>query len=131
LQNLAGIDSDAMKHLRYVGSVAHQPAARDKTMVGVSRRYPVARCQRGKLPAPTNEECIGRDEQRIRMLAIKSSEGRVDLEDRTRIVGLDLEPQDGGGLLGVANCVPRDGSVGRIDEHGDTHGLRDQLMQQP
>ena len=103
----------------------------DKITIRVTRRYLVARCQRGKLPSLADEECVGRDEQRIGMLATKSSEGRVDLGDRTRIVDLDLQPQDWGGLLRVAHCVLRDGSVGRIDEHGETHGLGDQLMQQP
>jgi hypothetical protein len=74
---------------------------------------------------------IGCDEQRSGMLATKSSEDRVDLGDRTRIVDLDLQPQGWGGLLRVAHCAFRDGSVGRIDEHGETHGLGDQLMQQP
>jgi hypothetical protein len=71
-------------------------------MARVGRRYSVARRQGGKLPTPANEECIGRDKQRIGMLATKSSEGRVDLGDRTRIVDLDLQPQGWGGLLRVA-----------------------------
>src|SRR5258707_13635962 len=65
------------------------------------------------------------------MLATKSSEGRVDLGDRTRIVDLDLQPQGWGGLLRVAPCVLRDGRVGRIDQHCETNGLGDQLLQQP
>ena len=75
-----------------MSAVAHQPAPRDKITGRESRRYPVARRQRSKLPAPADEECIGRDEQRIGMLATKSSEGRVDLDNRTRIVDLDLQP---------------------------------------
>jgi hypothetical protein len=77
VQDLAGIDPDSMKHVQYVGSVAHQSTPGDKIMTRVSRRYSVARRQGGKLPTPANEECIGRDKQRIDLLATKSSEGRV------------------------------------------------------
>jgi hypothetical protein len=114
LQDFAGIDSDLIEHVREVGSVAHQPAGGDKITIRVTRRYLVARCQRGKLPSPADEECVGRDEQRIGMLGAKSSKGGVDLADRTRIQDLDLEAEGGGRLLHVVYCVLRDGDISRV-----------------
>ena len=51
LRMLPGIDADLTKHVREVGSVAHQPAGCHKFTDRISRRNPVARRQGGKLHA--------------------------------------------------------------------------------
>ena len=51
LEDAAGINADLTKHVREVGSVAHQPAGLDKITLRISRRNLVARRQGGKLHA--------------------------------------------------------------------------------
>ena len=79
LEDVAGIDADLTKHVRDVGSVAHQPAGCDKITIRISRRNPVARRQGGKLHAAAGEECVGSDEEGIGALARKGGKGRIDL----------------------------------------------------
>jgi hypothetical protein len=52
-EDAAGIDADLMKHVREIGSVAHQPANCHKFTVRISRWNPVSRRQGGKLAAAT------------------------------------------------------------------------------
>src|SRR6516165_1544224 len=65
LQDAAGIQADLMKHVRKIGSVAHQPASFYKFTVRVSRWNPVASRQGDKLDAAIGEECIGTDEEGV------------------------------------------------------------------
>jgi hypothetical protein len=68
------------KHVRDVGSVAHQPAGCHKFTCRISCRNPVARRQSGKLHAAGSEERIGSDEKAIGALARKGGKGKAPVK---------------------------------------------------
>src|SRR5262249_12894587 len=96
-----------------------------------SRRYPVARCQGGKLDAAAEEECIASDEEGIRALAFKRGKGRIDLADRTGVKDLDLQSDGGGGFVHGLQCGLSGVRIDRIDEHSNTNGPGHHVMQEP
>src|SRR5215471_9064064 len=95
LEDGTGIEADLMKHVREVGSIAHQPAGCHMVADRINRRNPVVRRQGGKLHSAADEKCVASDEEGIGMLARKSSKGRMDLADRTGVEDLDLQPEGG------------------------------------
>ena len=59
----------------------------------------------------------------------QGSKGRVNFADRIGVEGqLDLKPHGGGGFLHIPQRGLGDPSVCRIQEHGNTNGLRHQVM---
>ena len=99
LKDAAGIDADLTKHVREVGSIAHQPAGCHMVTDRINRRNPVVRRQGGKLHSAADEESVASDEEGIGALARKGGKGRVDLADRTGVEDLDLQPEGGRGFL--------------------------------
>jgi hypothetical protein len=83
------------------------------------------------LHSAAEEECVGTDEEGIGALARKHGKGCIDLEDRAGVEKPDSQPHGAGGFLHLAECGLGIRGVGRIDEHGNTHGLGHQLMQEP
>jgi hypothetical protein len=116
--------------VRQVGSVAHQPASYDELAVRKSRSNPSARRQGGNLHAARKKECVGADEKGIGAVVRKGGKCRIDLPDRSGIESLDLQPDSEGSLLHVPQCSFSNRSIGRVEEHGNTHGLGHQLMQE-
>ena len=45
------------------------------------------------------EECVGSDEEGIRVLACKAGKGRIDLATRAGVEDLDLQPENASGFL--------------------------------
>src|SRR5262249_31927962 len=101
LEHGTGIEADLMKHVREIGSIAHQPAGRHMITDRINRRNPVVRRQGGKLHSAADEECVASDEEGIGALARKSSKGRVDLADCTGVEDLDLQTGSGRGFLSL------------------------------
>jgi hypothetical protein len=92
LEDAAGIDASLTKHVREVGSVAHQPAGCDIIMSRIGRRNPVARRQGDKLNAAADEECVGSNEEAIGALARKVGKGLIDLVARAGLENLICSP---------------------------------------
>jgi hypothetical protein len=59
----------------------------------------------------------------------KGGKCRIDLPDRSGIESLDLQPDSEGSPLHVPQCSFSNRSIGRVEEHGNTHGLGHQLTQ--
>jgi hypothetical protein len=74
-----------MKHVREVGSVAHQSSSLDKFTIRVGRWNLLARCQGGKLAAAIGKECVGTNEEGIGAHAGKRGKGRINIVDRRGI----------------------------------------------
>ena len=98
LEDLTGVGADLTIHAHTIGVVTHQPAGFDSLAVGIARRNSMARRERRNLDAPAREEHVGSDEQSIRTVAYKGSEGRLDLVVGARIEDLSLQPECTGGL---------------------------------
>src|SRR5262245_52043412 len=130
LEDSAGIATDLTTRLREVGSVAHQPAGFDKLNLCTTRWNPVARRQDGKLHTAIDEETIAGEEQGIGALARKGGKGRIDLGDCRGVEDLDL-PDSGSGFLRFSEGSLGARSIRRIDKHGNTNGLGDQIMKEP
>src|SRR5450759_4482116 len=94
IEDAASVDADSTKHVRDVGSVAHQPADFDITTVRKSHRNAVVRRQDGNLYAAAVEESVSSDEEGIETLGRK---GRRDLADRLGVEDLSLQPDGTGG----------------------------------
>src|SRR5262245_15354921 len=90
-EDLTGIDADLTPHDRNIGSIAHQPAGFDLLASAVGRGNPLARRKRRKLDAPTDEERVGRDEQRIGSVAREGGECCLDLAAGAGVEDLDLQ----------------------------------------
>jgi hypothetical protein len=67
----------------------------------------------------------------IRALAPKRGRSIIDLADRAGLEYLDLQTDDRGGFVQVAQRVLGGCGIGRIDKHSNTNGLGDHLMQEP
>src|SRR5215204_5029051 len=98
LEDAASIGSNLTNHFSLVASIAHQPAGCDIAALRVSRRYPFARGQDGKLHTAGGEESIRTHEQSIGALACKHGKGGIDLSD-----GRGLEYQGRSSL--TAHCT--------------------------
>jgi len=131
LEDATAIDADLMKHVRDVGSIAHQPAGFHKFTEPISRRNSVARRQGDKLHAAAEEKCVGSDEEGVGALARKVGKSRVYLADRTDVEDLDLQSDGGGGLLHLPQRGLGGRSIGRIDKHGNTNSFGHEFMQEP
>jgi len=73
---------------------------------------------------------VGSDEEGIGALALKGGKGRIDLAASAGVEDLDLQPDGAGGFLHLPQCGLGVRTIGRIDEHGNTHGFGHQLMQE-
>src|SRR5262249_41656961 len=72
VENSAGIMSNRTKCLRNARPVAHQATASRKLPQPVHRRQRMARRQRNELIAPTHEERIGGNDQRLEAMLAKA-----------------------------------------------------------
>jgi hypothetical protein len=86
--------------------------------------------QLSQLDPPVEQEgCAGYDEG-VRSLAHKSGEGSIEFEAGAGVENLDLQPQSASSCSHVSQCRVSSGSIGRIDEHGNTNGPGHQRTQE-
>jgi hypothetical protein len=79
---------------------------------------------------PTVEKCVLADEHGVGSLASKRREGGVNLATRTSVEDLELQSHGAAGRFHLAQGDLRVGSIGGIDEYGDTRGRRQHFAQQ-
>src|SRR5262245_30824223 len=80
-------------------------------------------------PSVEQERCAA-DKQGVGSLAHKSSEGSIEFEAGAGVENLDLHPQGASSCSHVSQCRVATGSIGRIDEHGNTSGPGHQRTQE-
>ena len=83
-----------------------------------------------KLHTAVGEECVGSDEESIKVLALKDGKGRIDFAGRAGVEDIDLQPDSAGSILHGLQCGLDSCRTGGIDEHGNTNSLGHQLMQE-
>src|SRR5439155_25144432 len=85
--------------------------------------------QRKQLIAPSVEERIAADEERVDPLLDEAREGRVDLAVAARVLDVEMQPKYACCRLRVARLGLRTW-ICRVDEEADRSGYRHQLVQQ-
>ena len=130
LEDAAGIDADLAKRIAQTCAVAHQPADFGKLTVVLDCRNRVACRQLGQLDTPVGQEGGGANEEGVGSLACKRRERGIDLAAVAGVEDLDLQPLGAGSRFHASHCSLGIGSIGRIDEHGNTNGPGHQLAQE-
>ena len=110
-----------------VGSL--QPADGDKLAQEIDCRHRMTRRQTDHLIAPTHEESIGADNNRVGTLLDRTREGRVDLAFAAGIQDHEFNTECMRCSLDVLDLRFRGGIPG-VDEEADDGGARGQLAQQ-
>src|SRR5215472_13373860 len=130
LKDAPGIDPDLAILVQDVRAVAHQAAGFGKDAIVIDRRHNVARCENRELEPAVVERRTVIDQNALETVFHEACKGRVDLTIAARLESLDVEP-DGGcrRLHGLETRLAADGV--RIDQHGKTLGVWDDLVQQP
>jgi len=82
----------------------------------------MARRPIGELQPPADEKCVLADEHGVGSLASKRREGGVNLATRAGVEDLELQSHGAAGRFHLAQGDLRVGSIGGIDEYGDTRG---------
>jgi len=84
----------------------------------------------GDLQPPADEKCVLADEHGIGPLASKRREGGVNLATRAGVEDLKLQSHGAARRFHLAQGDLRVGSIGGIDEYGDTRGRGQHFAQQ-
>ena len=113
-----------------IGPVTHQPTGFDNLAIRIGRGNPIARRERSKLNTPADEERVGANEKCVGPVAHEGSEGRLDLAAGAGVEDLNLQSDGACRFRYLSQRGLGDGSIGRINQHGDTNRLGHQLVQQ-
>src|SRR5262249_58807593 len=95
LEDSTGVDAELTKRVRQARTVTHQAAGFRILAHGIDGGYRMARCQRGQLEPPAEEERVGGDQERVDSVADKRCEGGLDLAAVARPNNVDLLSEHG------------------------------------
>jgi hypothetical protein len=129
-ENACSVDAGETIPLGIARSVAHEAARIDELAGGIDHGHPMVCRERDELYPALDEPQVGSDHECVGSLFSKAGKGRIDLAIGAGGESFDLPPNGRGCRLQFFHIALSSARIARIDERGETCGVRYQLVQE-
>ena len=121
LEDAASVDTKLTIYLENACAIAHQTAGQRRVAPRIDRGQHMARRQRGKLDAPTEEEWVSGNQKRVRFVVRECREGVLDLAAVARADYIGLHADARSRFRHISQSALYNWVL-RIDEYAHTRG---------